>query len=48
MERDRPRKGWPRSEQGHLAAAEHLVVGHLDEVVEEDEVGHLLVRGIPG
>ena len=44
----RPKKGWSRSEQGHLAAAEHLMVGHLDEVVEEDEVGDLLVRGVPG
>ena len=40
--------GWSRSEQGDLAATEHLVVGHLDEIVEEDEVGDLLVRGVPG
>ena len=36
------------SEQGDLVAAEHLMVGHLDEIVEEDEVGDLLVRGVPG
>ena len=48
MERERPRKGWSRSQQGDLAAAEHLMVGHLHEVIEEDEVGHLLVRRVPG
>ena len=34
------------SEQGNLAAADHFLVGHPDEVVQEDKVGHAFVRRV--